>query len=188
MRLKNREKIFLVFVAIAIAFLAFDQLYYTSQGRKISGLKAEVKAIDLKLAESVLLTKGAETVEAEVNRLEQEFDRLSKKTLKGEEFRAFLKHLAKESDPLQMKIISLLPKEEKPTLPEGQKEPPAFQYRKVNVQMVLHSTYAKLGTYLKEIEDLPFLINVDSLQVESTEEIQPFLKVTMDLSMHIITL
>ena len=188
MRLKSREKILLVFVAIAIAFLAFDQLYYSSQGRKISRLKTEVKAIDLKLAELVLLTKGAETVEAEVIRLEQEFDRLSKKTLKGEEFRAFLKHLAKESDPLQMKVISLVPQEEKPTLPEGQKGVSAFQYRKVNVQMVLHSTYAKLGTYLKEIGDLPFLINVESLQVERTEEIQPFLRVTMDLSMHIIML
>ena len=188
MRLKSREKILLVSAVIAIAILAFDQLYYSPKSHKISGLKAEVKAIDLKLAESVLLTKGAETVEVDVNRLEQEFDRLSKKTLKGEEFRAFLRHLARESDPLQMKIISLVPQEEKPTLPEGQKGPPAFQYRKVNVQMVLHSTYAKLGTYLKEIGDLPFLINVDSLQVERTEEIQPFLKVTMGLSMYIITL
>jgi hypothetical protein len=102
MRLKSREKTLLVFVAIAIAFLAFDQLYYSSQGRKISGLKAEVKATDLKLAELLLLTKSPETVEDEVTRLEQEFDRLSKKTLKGEEFRAFLRHLARESDPLQM--------------------------------------------------------------------------------------
>ena len=188
MRLKTREKILLVLAGVAIAILAFDQLYYTPKSRKISALKTDAKAIDLKLTELSLLTKGAETVEAEVARLEQEFDRLSKKTLKGEEFRAFLKHLARESDPLQLKIISLLPQEEKPTLPEGQKGPPAFQYRKINVQMVLHSTYAKLGTYLKEIGDLPFLINVDSLQVERTEEIQPFLKVTMGLSMYIITL
>ena len=188
MRLKNREKILLVLVVIAIAILVFDQLYYTPQNRTISRLKEEVKTTDLKLAESLLLTKGAETVEAEVTRLEKEFDRLSKKTLKGEEFRAFLRHLARESDPLQMKIISLLPQEEKSTLPEGQKETPTFKYRKVAVQMVLHSTYNKLGGYLKQIEDLPFLINVDSLQIESIEETQPLLKVTMGLSMHIITL
>ena len=188
MRLKSREKILLVLVAVAIAILAFDQLYYTSHSRKISGLKAEIKATDQKLADLSLLTKGAETVEADVTRLEQEFDRLSKKTLKGEEFRAFLKHLAKESDPLQMKIISLLPQEERPILPEGQKAPSAFQYRKVNVQMVFHSTYNKLGAYLKEIGNLPFLINVESFQVEKAEEIQPLLKVTMGLSMHIMTL
>ena len=188
MRLKSREKILLVFVVIAIAFFVFDLSYCTPQSRKIAGLKEEIKATDLKLAESLLLTKGAETVEAEVTRLEQEFDRLSKKTLKGEEFRAFLRHLARESDPLQMKIISLVPQEEKPLIPEGQKGLPAFQYRKVAVQMVLHSTYAKLGSYLKQIEDLPFLINVDGLQIERTEETQPFLKVTMGLSMHIISL
>ena len=188
MRLKNREKILLVSVVIAIAILAFDQLYYTPRSRIISGLKEEVKTTDLKLAELSILTKGAETLEAEVARLEKEYDSRSKKTLKGEEFRAFLRHLAKESDPLQMKIISLAPQEEKPTLPEGGKGLSALQYRKVSVQMVLNSTYYKLGSYLKEIEDLPFLINVDSLQIERTEETQPFLKVTMGLSMHIIAL
>jgi Tfp pilus assembly protein PilO len=188
MRLKNREKILLVSAVVAIAILAFDQLYYTPRSRKISGLKSEVKTTDQKLAELSLLTKGTETVEAEITSLEQELDRLNKKTLKGEEFKAFLKHLARESDPLQMKVISLLPQEEKQTLPEKQQGPANFQYRKVNVQMVLHSTYSKLGTYLKEIGDLPFLINVDSLQVERTEETQPLLKVTIDLSMHIMML
>jgi Tfp pilus assembly protein PilO len=188
MTLKSREKILLIFVGIVIAAVAFLEFYYDPQKRKISALEAEVKATDLKLAESLLLTQGAETVESEVTRLEQELDRLRKKTLKGEEFRAFLRHLAKESDPLQMKIVSLVPQEEKQALSEGQKEAPAFQYRKVGVQMVLRSTYNKLGSYLKEIGDLPFLINVDSLQIERSEETQPFLRVTMGLSMYIITL
>jgi hypothetical protein len=52
--------------------------------------------------------------------------------------------------------------------------------------MVLHSTYTKLGAYLKGIEELPFLINVDNLQVEKEEGVQPLLKVTMGLSMYII--
>src|SRR4030043_275980 len=63
----------------------------------------------------------------------------------------------------------------------------AFQYRKVTIQMVLHSTFPKLGSYLKEIEKLPFLVNVDSLQIERNEEILPLLKVTMGLSMHIVS-
>jgi Tfp pilus assembly protein PilO len=188
MVLRSREKILLVFVAIAVAIWAFDHFYYAPQNRKISGLKEEVKAADLKLAESVLLTKGTETVEAEVTRLEKELDRLNKKTLKGEEFRAFLKHLAKESDPLQMKIISLIPQEEKPSLPEVKKGTSASQYRKVTVHMVLHSTYTNLGSYLTGIEELPFLVNVDNLQIEKNEEILPFLKVTIGLSIHIITL
>ena len=188
MRLKSREKILLVLVGIAIAILAFDQLYYTPRSRSISGLKEEVKTIDLKLAELSILTKGTETVEAEVARLEKELDSRSKKTLKGEEFRAFLRHLARESDPLQLRVISLVPQEEKSNLPVGEKNLSALQCRKVSVQMVLHSTYGKLGSYLKEIEDLPFLINVDSIQIERTEETQPFLKVTMGLSMYIISL
>jgi Tfp pilus assembly protein PilO len=99
-----------------------------------------------------------------------------------------LRHLAKESDSIQMKVISLTPQEEKLSLPEGKKESTAFQYRKVTIQMVLHSNFTKLGAYLKEIEKLPFLVNVDSLQIERNEEILPLLKVTMGLSMHIISL
>jgi hypothetical protein len=143
----------------------------------------------------LLLTKGVELGEAEVTRLDRELKELSDRTLKGEEFRVFLRHLAKESDSIQMKVISLTPQEEKLSLPvgidshrEGKKESTTFQYRKVTIQMVLHSNFTKLGVYLKEIEKLPFLVNVDSLQIERNEEILPLLKVTMGLSMHIVTL
>jgi hypothetical protein len=129
-----------------------------------------------------------ETLETEVLRQERELKRLSERTLKGEEFRTFLKHLAKESDPLQMKVISLVPQEGKILPSEGKKEASASQYRKVSVQVVLHSTYPKLSAYLKGIEELPFLIHVDNLQLERSEEGQPLLKVTMELSMYIISI
>ncbi len=194
MVLKSREKILLIFVLIAIVIWAFDRFYYAPQSRKISKFKEEIKAADLKMDQFLLLTKGVETVEAEVTRLERELKALSERTLKGEEFRVFLRHLARETNSLQLKVISLIPQEEKLPLPvgidsyrEGKKES-AFKYRKVTIQMVLHSTYTKLGVYLKEIEKLPFLVNVDSLQIERTEEVQPSLKVTMGLSMHIVTL
>ena len=188
MVLRSREKILLVFVSIAIAIWAFDQFYYTPRSREISRLKDEVKMAELKLKQSLLLTEGVKTTEAELARMEKELKWLSERTLKGEEFRAFLKHLAKETDPLQMKIITLTPHEEKPSLPEGKKGASALGYRKITVVMILHSTYAKLATYLKQIEKLPFLVNVDNLQIEKSEEVFPFLKVTMGLSIYIVSL
>ncbi|MFB3886015.1 MAG: type 4a pilus biogenesis protein PilO [Thermodesulfobacteriota bacterium] len=187
MKLKSREKILLVFVFIALAIWGFDLLYYAPQSRKISQIKGEIKAADQKMEQLLLLAKGVETVEAEVARLEKELKGLSERTLKGEEFRAFLRHLARESNALQMKIISLTPQEEKLSPPERKKETD-FQYRKITIQMVLHSDYARLGIYLRDIERLPFLVNVDSLQIERSEEILPLLRVTMGLSMHIVTL
>ena len=187
MALKSREKTLMVFVLIAIAIWGFDRFYYTPQNRKIIQFKGEIKAADQKMEQFLLLTKGVETVEAEVIRLEEELKGLSERTLKGEEFRAFLRHLARESNALQMKIISLTPQEEKLSLPEKKKESD-FQYRKITIQMVLHSDYAELGIYLRDIEKLPFLVNVDSLQIERNEGISPFLKVTMGLSMHMVSL
>jgi len=177
-----------ILAGIAIAFLIFDRAYITPQSRKISQLKEEVKTADQKMKEFLLLTTGVETVEVEVARLEKELKGLSDRTLKGEEFRAFLRHLARASEALQMKIVSLNPVEEKLSAPEGKKESPALQYKKVTVQMVVHSTYHKLGIYLRDVENLPFLLHVDSLQIERSEESVPLLKVTMKLSMHIISL
>jgi Tfp pilus assembly protein PilO len=182
MVLKSREKILIVLAVIAIAVWAFDHFYYTPQSRKIKALKDELKATDLKSDESLLVTKGVETLEAEVLRQEEALKRLSERTLRGEEFRTFLRQLAKESDSPQMKFISMAPQEEKSSLAEGKKE---SQYKRVTVQMVLHSTYAKLGNYLKGIDELPFLINVDKIQIEKVEEVQPLLKVTMGLSMYV---
>ncbi len=187
MKLKNREKILIVLAIIAGAVWGFDHFFYTPQINRMKMLKAEVKAADLKLNKSLVVAKGTETLEAEVLRQEEELKRLSERTLKGEEFRTFLKHLARESDPLQMKVISIIPQEEKLLPPREKKEASASQYRMITVQMVLHSTYPKLGTYLKGIDELPFLIHVDNLQVEKNEEGHPLLKVTMGLSMYIVS-
>ena len=185
MLLKSREKILIVLAILAGAVWGFDRFYYTPQIRNIQRLRAEVKAADLRLTESLLMAKGVETLKAELLRKGEELKKLSERTLSGKEFGTFLKHLAKESDPLQMKVISLAPQEENLPPPEGKKETSASQYKRVTVQMVLHSTYAKLGTYLKGVEELPFLIHVDSLQVERNEEVHPLLKVTLGLRMYI---
>jgi Tfp pilus assembly protein PilO len=188
MTLKNREKMLIGFAFIAMAIWAFNHFYYVPQSRKIKALKAELKAIDLKSDESLLVIKGVETLEAEILRQEEELKRLSERTLRGEEFKTFLRHLAKESDSSQMKVVSLIPQEENLPSPEGKKEGSTSQYRRVSVQMVLHSTYYKLGSYLKGIEELPFLINVDNIQIEKAEETRPLLKVSMGLSMYITSL
>jgi len=205
MAIKKREKILILFVGIAIAIWAFDRFYYVPQKRKILELEEQVRAADLKLKELFMYTKGVESAEAEVTRLEKELQGFKKRTLRGEEFRAFLRHLAKDSDRLQMKIVSLSPQEEKNSPPvgiesestrsyrtdsyrEGKKTKSAVQYKRVVVEMVLHSTFPALGAYLRGIEELPFLVTLESLQVERNEKILPFLIVTMGLSVHIISL
>jgi len=188
MVLKSREKILIILAVIAIAFWVFVAFYYTPQSRRIKTLKAELKAADLKVDESLLVTRGVETLEGEVLRQEGALKSLSERTLRGEEFRAFLRHLAKESDSPQMKVVSLTPREEDLPSPEGKKEKSTSQYRRVAVQMVLHSTFTKLGTYLRGIEGLPFLISVDNIQIEKSEEVNPLLKVNIGLSMYVASL
>jgi len=186
MVVKKREKILIFFAILAVAIWAFDRFYYTPRSNKIKTLREEAKAADAKLKESVLLTQGVETVEAEVARLEKELQKLSDKMLRGEEFRAFLKHLGSESDRLQMKMISMTTQEEKPSVSEEKKKSSTFQYRRVAIQMVLHSRFNGLRTYLRGIEALPFLVAVDHLQVERMEEGASSLKVTMGLSVFVV--
>src|SRR4030042_2506716 len=188
MALKRREKILFFLVIIAVAIFLFDRLYYTPQNRKVLSLKGEVKAADLKLSELSLLTQGLETTETMITQMEKELKGLSERTLRGEEFRVFLRHLARESDPLQMKVISIIPSEEKISPPEEKKGSVPADSRKVTVQLVLHSNFAKLESYLKGIEELPFLVQVEGLQIQRNDEVQPLLKVTLGLKMYIIAL
>ncbi|NWG04045.1 MAG: hypothetical protein HXY44_14425 [Syntrophaceae bacterium] len=185
MKLKSREKILAGLAVLAMAIWAFDHFYYTPQARKIQMLKAEIKEADLKLTEYQQIAQGVEFLESEILRREEEFKKVSQRMLRGEEFRTFLKHLAGESMPPQMKVISLIPQEEIVPSSEGKKEISGSHYKKVNIKMVLYSTFSKLGTYMKGIEELPFLIHVDSLQVEKNEEVHPLLKVTMGLGMYV---
>ncbi|MCX8118572.1 MAG: hypothetical protein N3G78_11640 [Desulfobacterota bacterium] len=186
MALKRREKILLLGLSIAVAIFLFDRIFDTPANRKISALRGEIQSAEAKLSELALLAKEAETAEAELLKREEELERLSARTHRGEEFRTFLKHLARESDPFQMKVISITPFEEKIALPEEKKETPSSsRLRKVTVQLVLHATFSKIESYLKGVEELPFPVHVERLQIERAEEVQPLLKVTLALKMYI---
>jgi hypothetical protein len=187
MVLKSREKILIFFVVLAIVIWAFDHFYYTPQKKKISILKEEIKSADLKLKESLIFNQGVEVVGSEVSRLEKEFQMLTERTLRGEEFRVFLKHLARDSDRLQMKIVSMDLKEEEISPAEKEKTTSTLQYSKVTVLMVLYSTYSALEAYVKSIEGLPFIVSVDHLQVEKNDSTPPLLKVTMWLNVLIMS-
>lgn len=173
----------LIFACIAVAILLFDRVYYFQRSRRISALKEEIRSIETQLHEWNLYSKGLEEVRAEVERLEKELQSRNEKILRGEEFRAFLKHLARESDPSQMRILSITPIEENPSPQEEGKKEPSPPYRKVNVKMVFQSTYPKLRSYLKGIEELPFMVRLQSLQVERREEESPLLNVKMSLNL-----
>ncbi len=185
MALKKREKILIFFVLIAAAVWAFDRFYYRPQEKKMKGLREEIKAADQRIKESSLFDQGLERIEAEVSQLEKEFERLSQKMLRGDEFRAFLKHLGSESERLRMKMVSMNTEEEMPAPPEGKGSPPEDRYRKVGIEMVLHSGFYALWTYLRGIEELPFLVAVEELEVERVGEGASPLKVTMGLSVFV---
>lgn len=187
MVVKKREKIIILFAILAVLIWVFDRFYYTPQKKKITTLKEESKATDLKLRESVLFTRGVETAEAKVARLEKELQSLSDKMFREEEFRNFLNYLRSESGRLQMKMISMTTQDEKSSPSGGKKSTAAFQYRRVTIQMVLHSRFSALRTYLKGMEELPFQVAVDHLQVERIEEGTSLLKGTLGLSVFVVS-
>jgi hypothetical protein len=186
MALKSREKLLLLFASIATVVLVFDQVYYTPQHRKILRLREEVRATELKLNESLLLTKGIDAVETEVSRLGKELEGLKGRALSEDRFEAYLKHLSRESNRLQLKMVSLIVQEEKNPSGEEKRAPSLSQYRKINLQLVLHSDFISLGRHLKALEELPFLVAINNLQVERDEKIFPLLKVTLGLSVYLV--
>jgi len=182
MRLKKREKILLVLGLIAISFYIFDLFYFTPRSRRVKALEGEIKATELKLQELTLLTKGMENIDKKLENLENKLKGISEKTLKGNEFRVFLNHLAKESDPIGMRIISIKPIEEtdiaKTEVEIG------LPLKRLNIQLILHSTFSRLENYLKSISNLPLLIYIDYLQLERNEEIYPFLRANLNISIY----
>ncbi len=184
MVLRNREKIMIFLAILAAAIWAFDHFYYMPQKKKILELKAELAAVDSKLTQAMAFRQGVETTEREIGRLEKEMQVYRARLLRGEELRTFLKQLAKDSEQLRIKIISLSPQEAK--LPE-EVEPKGKtgEYKKVIVRMIMWATYPSLERFIGNIELLPFLISVDQLKIERKEEKYPNLLVTLEMGVQI---
>lgn len=176
----------MIFLAIlSVAIWGFDRFYYVPQKKKIMELKAEIAAVDSRLAQGLALRQGIATVEKEIARLEKELQSYQERLPRGEEIRAFLKQLAKDSDQLPMKIISLAPHEEGPS-PESEKKEKPAQYKRVTVRMTLQTTYSALEKFLRNVEHLPFLISVDHLKIERKEEIYPYLQITLEMKVQVL--
>ncbi len=188
MGLKEREKIVILIGALALAFWGFDYFYYTPQKKKIMNLKAEIQAAEYKLKESAVFRKGVTGLEQDLTRLEGELQGHHQRVLRGEEFRTFLKQLARDSARLQMKMISLSPQEEKDSPSPEEKASSPLPYRRVAVHLVLHATLNALENYLRGIQELPFLVTLDHLQVERKEELLPYLVMTLELGVRVYAL
>lgn len=187
MKLRSREKILIFFVFIALAIWIFDHFYYTPQKKKIHQLKEEIKSFDLRLKESPFFAQSINGIESEVADLEEKLKIIIDRTLKDKESRAFLKYLARDSSRLQMKLVSLDIKEEKLSQPAEEKTTSIFDYKRISALMVFNTTYSALKTYLKDIEELPFLVTVDNIQIEKNNEAPLPLKVTMGLDILIMS-
>ncbi|NWF57049.1 MAG: hypothetical protein HXY45_19885 [Syntrophaceae bacterium] len=188
MGLREREKIVILIGALAVAFWGFDYFYYTPQKKKIMNLQAEIQAAEYKLKESAVFRKGVVGLEQDLTRLEGELQGHHQRVLRGEEFRTFLKQLARDSARLQMKMISLAPQEEKDSPPLEKKASSPLPYRRVTVHLVLHATLNALENYLRGIQELPFLVTLDHLQMERKEELLPYLVVTLELGVRVYSL
>lgn len=180
MILRNREKILITFAILALIFWSFDRFYYMPQKQKIAALKGEIAATDSKLKQAMALRQGAEAIEKEISHLQKELQAYQERVLPGEEMRAFLNQLAKESERLKIKIISLGLEEEKGGAPEEQIEK-APEYKKVIVRLAMHAPYGSLENFLNHIERFPFLISLDHLKIERQEEKYPNLLITLEM-------
>jgi hypothetical protein len=183
MNLKKREKWLIILMVIAIAIWAFDRFYYMSRKKQLATWKEEIQAADVRLKESSILMKSIEKIEGEVSRMEERIETRGQKVIKGGEVKAFLKHLAKESGRLHMKVLSIAPMEAAKA-PSGKGETPSMPYEKVPVVLVLQSEFYPLEDYLKGLEELPFQMDVSRIEVERVDENFPSLKVTIGVNIY----
>ncbi|MGB9715562.1 MAG: hypothetical protein ACPL1G_04050 [Thermodesulfovibrionales bacterium] len=181
MKLKSREKILIFFALVALAIWSFDHFYYTPQKKKIKLLKEEIRNADIRLQESPFFAQSVKDIETEVASLDDKLNVIIDRTLKDKESRAFLKYLAKDSSRLQMKLISLDIQEEKLTSHAEEKSTSQSPYKKITTLVVLNTTYSALKTYLKDIEELPFLVTINHIRIEKNNDLPLPLKATMGL-------
>jgi len=162
MKLSKREKFISILTFAVVILWVFNTFFYTPKKQALAKVQAEIKAIDDGMTQMVMLRAESAQLEKELKAIQERLHAFRGKLSGKKSFSAFLRSLSFETSRLNIRIISLLPKEDSLESDESMKS--------YTIETELIGNYRTFTLLLERLKEMPVLILVDQFQIEKGEK------------------
>jgi Tfp pilus assembly protein PilO len=178
MKLSRREKLISVLTLTVVTLWLFNAFLYTPKKKEIVRVKEELKSIDETMNQAIVLRAEKERLERELQVMRERVRAYQGKLSGEQNFSTFLKGLAAETSRLNIKTLSLVPKEK-----TGGPNAPLKRYA---IELKLTGSYEAFTLFLDRLKEMPILTMVDQFQIEKGEKGEGILKVNLILKTYFL--
>jgi len=157
MKLSSQEKIFVGIGVVAIGLIVFFFRLYLPTNNQLNRLQDELNSTQEKLEKVKREVSTLPEIKEKTTLAKERLSILEKKLPDEQNIPEIVNLLSKELSKLDLELISLIPTS------RGKRE--GEEMERVEIEIIMESSYRTLGEYLKTIENLPRLFKVKDLSI-----------------------
>ena len=170
---KNSKIIVIVYVVLLIVFVwGFSEYIYKPQGKDLKKIKNRFVMAAFELTKAQKDARNLKELEKDLREIQEELVYVKERLPQEKQISALLQQLAEEADRARIDFISILP----------QKEIEEEGFMKMPVEIVLRCGYYNLTNYLKRIENLPRLVEIEGIEIRTKGDLAPRLEVKLKVN------
>lgn len=177
MKFSKREKFIALLNLTVVIIWGFYTFLYLPKKKDLERAKAEVNDLEASLSQLTLQQAECIQLEKELVNLEERLTHLQEKLSKVKGISSFLKNLSGVTSTLNLKVTSLLPKEESLEANES--------FKVYNIVMKLVGNYKALVLLLEKFDQMPLIIQIDQFLIEKGEKEEGEVRATLNLKIYL---
>lgn len=184
-KLTAREKVIMVVMTLVVVGLGFFKLEYEVQEKKLKKITSQINKTNISLnslAKIIPAAAKVKNIEKKISNFKENNSQLEKdiKFAKSRMRGSYLEILnALNAEAEKSKAILKSTKTTDEEVKKGK-----LRYKEVTVNMVIHSDYKAISSFIEGLEKIPANIFLDTIEVKRKDEILPNIQTKLTLKLY----
>jgi type IV pilus assembly protein PilO len=159
--LDNRVKLGIAALLVILPMAVFYFVVYQPKQEKISGLEKDSAALAEDIRKLQQRERNMPQIVAEVEKIEEEFDRAAQMLPKEQEIPSLLKDISALGQNAGLDFLSFVPKPENPR----------DYYNEIPVDITIRGPYHSVGYFFDQISKLDRIVSVSNIKMGSPQKV-----------------
>ncbi len=185
-RIARHNKAIIIVIVLIFTLLGLYNVVYLPKAKTMALLHRELESIlkDIDKAEGRI--KSIPDIKRESALLREKLILLERQVPDEGKIPYVIQELARKTQDLDINVISINPWSIKKGKLKGKKETVSSAIEKVYIEINIQCSYQVIARYIKALGNLPILLTVEDVTIQSNKELSPDLEVHLVVATYIL--